>query len=110
MLKEQRVVLPKAQGARQRFAAALHEAYRYRLDGRVSLASRSDQQMVRILQNTFPSRSYHVATPILSSYVYREAKLTNSSSEDLLAGPMTVYLDGRFVGRGEISTVARGPR
>ncbi len=80
----------------------------YRLDGRVSLASRSDQQMVRILQNTFPSRSYHVATPILSSYVYREAELTNSSSEDLLAGPMTVYLDGRFVGRGEISTVARG--
>ena len=80
----------------------------YRLDGRVSLASRSDQQMVRILQNTLPSRSYHVATPILSSYVYREAELTNSSSENLLAGPMTVYLDGSFVGRGEISTVARG--
>jgi hypothetical protein len=32
----------------------------------------------------------------------------NSSDEDLLAGPITVYLDGRFVGQGEIPTVARG--
>jgi uncharacterized protein (TIGR02231 family) len=80
----------------------------YRLPGAVSLASRSDQQMVRILQTSFESRFYHVATPVLTSYVYREAELKNTSQEDLLAGPITVYLDGRFVGRGEIPTVARG--
>jgi uncharacterized protein (TIGR02231 family) len=80
----------------------------YRLRGSVSLASRSDQQMVRIMQTDMPSRFYHVAVPVLTSYVYREAELTNSSDEDLLAGPMTVYLDGRFVGQGEIPTVARG--
>ena len=28
--------------------------------------------------------------------------------QDLLSGPITVYLDDRFVGRGEIPTVARG--
>ena len=44
----------------------------------------------------------------MDSYVYREAELANSSDKDLLAGPITVYLDGRFVGRGEIPTVARG--
>ena len=43
---------------------------------------------------------------MLTSYVYREAELANSSDQDLLAGPITVYLDGRFVGRGEIPTVA----
>jgi hypothetical protein len=34
--------------------------------------------------------------------------LKNQGDQDLLAGPITVYLDGRFVGRGEIPTVARG--
>jgi uncharacterized protein (TIGR02231 family) len=80
----------------------------YRLEGTVSLASRSDQQMVRIMHSDVESRFYHVAVPVLTSYVYREAELMNSSNEDLLAGPITVYLDGRFVGQGEIPTVARG--
>jgi hypothetical protein len=80
----------------------------YHLRGAVSLASRSDQQIVRIMQTDMESRFYHVAVPVLSSYVYREAELMNSSNEDLLAGPITVYLDGRFVGQSEIPTVARG--
>jgi Domain of unknown function (DUF4139)/N-terminal domain of unknown function (DUF4140) len=80
----------------------------YRLNGGVSLASRSDQQMVRIMHGDMDSRFYHVAVPVLTSYVYREAELMNSSDEDLLAGPITVYLDGRFVGKGELPTVARG--
>ena len=80
----------------------------YRLPGQVNLASRSDQQMVRILQTALDSRFYHVATPVLTSNVYREAEMTNTSQEDLLGGPINVYLDGRFVGRGEIATVARG--
>jgi uncharacterized protein (TIGR02231 family) len=80
----------------------------YRLGVPVSLASRSDQQMVRILASGVKARFYHVATPVLSSYVYREAELTNSTQEDLLAGPVMAYLDGRFVGRAEIPTVTRG--
>ena len=80
----------------------------YQLAGQVSLASRADQQMVRILQTAFKGRFYYVATPVLTNYVYREAELVNTSPEDLLSGPITVYLDGRFVGRSEIPTVARG--
>lgn len=80
----------------------------YSLHGAVSLASRSDQQMVRIMATDMESRFYHVAVPVLTPYVFREAELKNSSDEDLLAGPITVYLDGRFVGQGEIPTVARG--
>ena len=45
---------------------------------------------------------------MLTSQVYREAELLNTSDEDLLAGPITVYLEGRFMGRAEIMTVARG--
>ncbi len=80
----------------------------YPLMGKVSLASRSDLQMVRIDKLKLPSTSYYVATPILTSYVYREAELMNNSSYALLAGPMNVYLNGNFVGRGEIPTVAQG--
>ncbi len=80
----------------------------YQLGSKVSLTSRNSQQMVRIMQTDLPSEFYHVATPILTSYVFREADLNNNSPEDLLAGPITVYLDGRFVGRGEIPSVARG--
>lgn len=80
----------------------------YSLPGGVSLASRADQQMVRIMQSDMESAFHHVAVPVLSSYVYREAELLNSGDKELLAGPITVYLDGRFVGRGEIPTVARG--
>jgi len=80
----------------------------YQLAGAVSLASRSDRQMVRILQANFESRFYYVATPVLTGHVYREAELKNTGNVDLLAGPITVYLDGRFVGRSEIPTVARG--
>ena len=80
----------------------------YRLASGVSLNSRSSRQMVRIVTSDLPSTFYHVATPVLTSFVYREAEITNNSSEDLLGGPITVYLDDRFVGRGEIPTVARG--
>lgn len=82
----------------------------YRLGSGVSLASRTDQQMVRIMQTDMESQFYHVAVPVLTSYVYREAELKNTSDEDLLAGPMTAYLDGRFVGKGELPTVARGQK
>lgn len=80
----------------------------YQLEGKVNLASRADQQMVRILQTALQSEFYHVATPVLTSFVFREAEVKNDSEMDLLDGPITVYLDGRFVGRSEIETVARG--
>jgi uncharacterized protein (TIGR02231 family) len=80
----------------------------YHIPTPVSLASRSDQQMVRIVQTSLPSTFHHIATPVLTSYVYREAEVTNSGSEDLLGGPITVYLNGSFVGQSEIPTVARG--
>ena len=83
-------------------------AVAYTLDAPVSLASRADPQMLRILDSTLATSFYAVATPILTSYVYREAKVVNTGADVLLAGPVSVYLDGRFVGRGEVPTVARG--
>ena len=83
-------------------------ASRSRRSAAVSVASRSDQQMVQLFQQTLTGRPYHVSTPVLGRYVYRETELINTSDQDLLAGPYAAYLEGRFVGRGEIPTVARG--
>lgn len=80
----------------------------YELTGPVSLASRADQQMLRISKTEVAGSFYHVATPVLTTYVYREVELINTGAEVLLAGSVSVYLNGRLVGRGEIPTVARG--
>ncbi|MEQ1905135.1 MAG: DUF4139 domain-containing protein [Pirellulaceae bacterium] len=80
----------------------------YNLPAKVSLASRTDQQMVRIFQGKLDSNFYHVAIPLLDSYVYREAEVQNGSNFDFLSGPVSVYIDNRFVGRADIPTVAQG--
>lgn len=79
----------------------------YPLANAVSLASRSDQQLVHVFRSSFKARWYFVASPVLTRHVYREAELTNTGDRDLLGGPIAVYLDDRFVGRSEIPTVAR---
>ncbi len=80
----------------------------YDLPEPVSLASRSDRQMVRITGSPVDAAFYFVATPVLSPHAYREAELLNTTDKDLLGGQVNVYLDGRFVGRTELPTVARG--
>jgi Domain of unknown function (DUF4139)/N-terminal domain of unknown function (DUF4140) len=80
----------------------------YNLPNKVSLASRTDQQMVKIFQGKLDSNFYHVAIPLLDSYVYREAEVQNGSNFGFLSGPVSVYIDNRFVGRADIPTVAQG--
>ncbi|MDH3583446.1 MAG: mucoidy inhibitor MuiA family protein, partial [Phycisphaerae bacterium] len=50
----------------------------YEIAAAVDLASRRDQQMVRILGDELGTNFYHVATPVLTPQVYREAELTNT--------------------------------
>jgi len=82
----------------------------YALPGRISLASRSDRQMVQIASLELESEFYFVATPLLTNYIYREAQVVNDSDLALLEGPATCYLDGRFVGRSQVPMAARGQR
>ena len=46
--------------------------------------------------------------PLLGSYVYRNARATNTGAVPLLAGPYSAYIGGEFVGRGRLPLVARG--
>lgn len=80
----------------------------YALDGRTSLPSRSDRQLIQIAQLPMKSNFYKTAIPVLTNYVYDEAEVTNNSKMVLLAGPLASYMDGQFVGSGEVPTVAIG--
>ena len=85
-------------------------AVSYRLPGTMSLASRSDKQLVQIAALKLPGETYYQAIPLLSTYVYRAAEVVNDSKVPLLAGPYSAYIGGEFVGRGNLHLVARGQK
>jgi hypothetical protein len=80
----------------------------YQLKTRTSLPSREDRQLIQIDQLALKSNFYKIAIPVLTSYVYDEADLTNTSAAVLLAGPVSSYVGGQFVGSDTIDTVAVG--
>jgi uncharacterized protein (TIGR02231 family) len=80
----------------------------YQLDGRTSLPSRSDRQLIQIASFPLKGDFYRVAIPVLTSAVYEEADVVNTSPRVLLAGPVSTYVDGQFVGHGDMPTVSIG--
>jgi hypothetical protein len=80
----------------------------YQLSGRTSLPSRSDRQLIQIASMPMKGDFYRVAIPVLTSAVYEEADVVNSSKMVLLAGPVATYIDGQFVGHGDMPTVSIG--
>lgn len=82
----------------------------YSLSSPVTLDSRRDQQLVDIDDLTLRGRFDLVATPLLSSYVYRQMVATNDTTVPFLQGPATIYLDNRFVGGMEMPSTAVGQK
>ena len=80
----------------------------YSLEKPVSLVSRREGQIIPVMQHKVDAEFYHVTVPILTAAVFREAKLTNTTSHDLLGGQVNAYLNGEFTGRTDIQTIARG--
>lgn len=80
----------------------------YTLTGRTSLPSRTDRQLIQIASVPLKAEFSKVAAPVLTPYVYDEARVTNESGMVLLAGPLTAYAAGSFVGNGELPTVSAG--
>ena len=80
----------------------------YALEAPLTLVSRREGQTVPVLRHTTSANFYHVATPVLTAAVFREAELSNSSGFDLLGGRVNIYLDGEFTGRTDIPSIARG--
>ncbi len=80
----------------------------YQLPGRSSLPSRADQQLIQIATLPMKAEFYNLAIPVLTSSVYEQASVVNSSKMVLLAGPVQTYVAGQFVGHGDVPTVSIG--
>ncbi|MBA4065000.1 MAG: hypothetical protein C0501_15065 [Isosphaera sp.] len=80
----------------------------YTLKNKISIPSRSDEQVVEITRLDFAPKFYYKAVPVLTPNVYRLADLTNTGEVVLLPGEATMYLAGDFVGSAKVPLVAAG--
>jgi uncharacterized protein (TIGR02231 family) len=64
--------------------------------------------MIQISSLKLQGRSYYLAVPLLTRSVYLHAEVVNTSELALLAGSVSAYLDGQFMGTGRIPMVAKG--
>lgn len=107
LLNDERIA---RRGVEARPAGASGVCVTYDLDAEASLPSRADRQLVQIAAVSLDAQFYKLAAPLLTDAVYDEASATNTSGVVLLAGPVTTYMGGRFVGGGQMKTVAVGER
>jgi len=82
----------------------------YDLPGRLTLPSRSDQQLVTIASIRSQADFTLIATPLLTDFVYLQADLLNNSETVLLPGQASMFRDGEFVGRSRLPQVTIGER
>ncbi|MHC4927119.1 MAG: mucoidy inhibitor MuiA family protein [Planctomycetota bacterium] len=80
----------------------------YRLDGKLTLPSRSDQQLVTIAAFNSKANFVFTAAPLLTDYVYLQADITNNSDTILLPGTADMFRGGEFVGKGDMKLVTIG--
>lgn len=80
----------------------------YKLPQAVSLASRTDEQILQIATVNVPAGFTHIAAPVLTDFVFEEASVKNTSAYVFLPGSYNAYLNGEFVGRGALKLIASG--
>jgi uncharacterized protein (TIGR02231 family) len=82
----------------------------YDLPGRLTLPSRSDQQLVTIATIMAKADFTLIATPLLTDYVYLQADLLNDSDTILLPGQASMFRNGEFVGKSQLPQVTIGEK
>ncbi|MFC1780744.1 mucoidy inhibitor MuiA family protein [Planctomycetota bacterium] len=80
----------------------------YNLPGRLTLPSRSDQQLVSIASITAQADFTLIATPLLTDFVYLQADLLNDSQTVLLPGQSNMFCADEFVGKANVPLVTIG--
>lgn len=80
----------------------------YALKGKLSLPSRTEQQILNIASFECPGQYVFVASPLLTDYVYLQGEITNTGETILLPGPASMFRNGEFVGRSDMKLVTSG--
>jgi uncharacterized protein (TIGR02231 family) len=98
------------QTAAKEFARTEGVSVTYALAGPITMPSRSDQQLVNIASFKAKADFLMLATPLLTDYVYLQADIVNDSDVIMLAGPVSMYRNDEFVGKGPIELVTIGEK
>jgi hypothetical protein len=98
------------QTAAKEFARTEGVSVTYALAGPITMPSRSDQQLVNIASFKAKADFLMLATPLLTDYVYLQADIVNDSNVIMLAGPVSMYRNDEFVGKGSTELVTIGEK
>jgi hypothetical protein len=98
------------QTAAKEFARTEGVSVTYALAGPITMPSRSDQQLVNIASFKAKADFLMLATPLLTDYVYLQADIVNDSDVIMLAGPVSMYRNDEFVGKGSTELVTIGEK
>ena len=74
----------------------------YRVEGTVSLPSDGIAHKVSIAMLEFSAELKYVCVPRKTTSAFIEGTVKNTSEYELLAGPVSVYMDGKFVTKTSI--------
>ncbi len=102
------MVQQKARGAGRRGSQNEGPSVTYHLTARLSVPSRTDEQVIEVARIELKPDYFYKAVPVLTPHVYRQANLVNRSKHVLLPGEATMYHGSDFVGRMALPLVAIG--
>jgi len=109
LMKSREQVLAENQRQKKGGSAGMEgPSVTYRLKPRLTIPSRSDEQVIEVTKLSLEPKYYYKAVPVLNRHVYRLADLTNKSNCILLPGEATMYQGTDFVGRMTMPLVAIG--
>jgi uncharacterized protein (TIGR02231 family) len=80
----------------------------YRIATPLTVASRSDVQVLEVARAELKADFYYKAVPVLSPHAYRMADMVNKSEHVILPGEATMYVGTDFVGQMSLPLVATG--
>ncbi|MFH0917877.1 MAG: mucoidy inhibitor MuiA family protein [Candidatus Omnitrophota bacterium] len=77
----------------------------YNLPGLATLKSDGSEYKLPIASQTLKGKFEYSAYPRLSPYAYLVSRVTNAPDQQLLGGRVNIFLEGDFVGQGDIKAV-----
>ncbi len=78
----------------------------FNITGARDVPSSEDDTKVLIMRRSFSAKTSYRTVPKLSPFAYLRGSFTNESEYPLLAGQAMIYVDGDYVGRTQLETLA----
>jgi uncharacterized protein (TIGR02231 family) len=81
---------------------------RFEIRAPATIPSDGSVHSVTISQKSFAAELDFQSIPLMSPHVFRRAKLRNPAGAPLLAGPVSCFREGAYVGDGRVNRIAGG--